>query len=115
MLNKYILAFLLLLPISEAEGLNIEQQGNNTPVISIDLECGSVSGSIREDCGHEGCSENEDSCKHLCVCVSLYIISDSNYYTLHKILINYLEVSWYTFNFYLSPVIDPTLKPPLYS
>ena len=115
MLNKYILAFLLFLPICGAESLNIEQQGINTSVISIDLECGRVGGIIREDCGYEGCSQPEDTCKHLCLCVSPYIISDSNYYTLHKILINHLEVSWYTYNNYISPVIDPTLKPPLYS
>lgn len=68
------------------------------------------------DCNDDGCTNSSggDCCQNFCTCTSLLFSKSRN-----EILITnktyYSEIEWYLYTNYRSPLLDPALKPPLFS
>lgn len=67
-----------------------------------------------EDCESEGCSDTNGHCSHHCGSLHLLQIVKAHYYKVDLPLKENQEHWFYDFR-YKGPVLDPSIKPPLFS
>jgi hypothetical protein len=72
-----------------------------------------VKSTEHDDCHGHSCTGN-GCCVHFCTCLLTLNFSTNKSGKLKSKLLS-SKINWSYFNYYLSPVLDPSLKPPLFS
>jgi hypothetical protein len=69
-----------------------------------------------DDCKDDGCSDSSggDCCQNFCTCTSLLFSKCRNEISLIS-KTYYTNIEWHFYTNYRSPLLDPALKPPLFS
>ena len=113
MLPRLLCIFLIFsffsISVLEVGEIDLSNHGNNISKAensNSDIHC--------DDCKDEGCSDSNDCCDGICACTLSFFIQSkiSSISINHQVLLN---IEWYFYTNYRSPLIDPALKPPLYS
>lgn len=67
-----------------------------------------------DDCQDDGCSDTGNCCQRICSCsTSFFSETKSNVGSISSSTSSKIE--WYFYSNYRSPLLDPALKPPLFS
>lgn len=75
----------------------------------------SIKSTNCEHCQDDGCTDEDSCCQSFCACISLSYMRSSKSANLLTSIPLLTKSNWYFFNNYLSPSLDPALKPPLFS
>ncbi|GEM_PF-3353332 len=122
MFGKLISIFTILItlcaPILEAHELTYPNENLKIESTSEKAQINKSISSIKsKDCDHcqkDDCSDDDSCCQSFCACISASFLRSNKSTQLTSKPIS-LKVDWYIFNNYLSPPLDPALKPPLFS
>lgn len=93
--------------VDESKTLDLTAEASN-------LKTSQLASIPCEDCNESGCEHGEGCSHHLCSFSSFLPLASSGYLPSPNQF--YLVKSdWYIYANYLSPFLDPALKPPLFS
>lgn len=123
MLAKLLSLFLVTLfvftstEVKEINMLGSTKERSSSIITSNDTQRVTVNKTMSHDCTDCTDSENHDEsdcCHHYCGCALSYYIrplKNLSFTNLSLVLL----YEWYSYTDYRSPLLDPALKPPLYS
>ena len=67
-----------------------------------------------DDCKDDGCDDEGSCCLRFCSCTTnLFMSSNKTLASISPLISS--KIDWYFYNNYISPFLDPALKPPLFS
>ena len=118
LISLLTITLILCAPILEAQEFSFpENDSQRISQAQLKKATTNISNLKSVDCEHcheEDCSGNDSCCMNSCGCISVFY-KRSNKTSTMVAMTNSSKIEWYFFNNYISPLLDPALKPPLFS
>ncbi len=115
-LSLIILSTFLFSTFAKAGVPYVFSDANNKQISVVDSASLKVTISENhcDDCRDDGCDDEGSCCLRFCSCTTNFFMSSNKTLASISPLIS-SKIEWYFYNNYISPFLDPALKPPLFS